>query len=211
MIDDSGFRFRHRRARVRPRAGPFPGGAARRRPRAEVLARLRSAPRRLHQGRHRLLRQRRAAGRLREDGRRDRRRRRRPGQPDEFLSKTQVGALPGPDHGPGDEPGPGGRAAGVRALSGRRRARVSRADRRSSARSKRVRRPSRRGLAVGDTILRADDRPCRPGKTCRPTSPGRREREVTLLVERSRAVEDVQVVPTARQVDSKSATSACSR
>ena len=43
----------------------------------------------------------------------------RSGQPDEFLSKTQVAALPDPHHGPGDEPGAGGDRARRRADAGR--------------------------------------------------------------------------------------------
>ena len=43
----------------------------------------------------------------------------RTGAPDEFLSQGQVAALPGPDHGAGDEPGAGGRGDGGRALPGR--------------------------------------------------------------------------------------------
>ena len=53
--------------------------------------------------------------------------------------EDEVGAVPGPDHGPGDEPRPGGRAAGGRAVPGRRGAGLSRISRRSSARSRRIR------------------------------------------------------------------------
>ena len=109
---------RPRRADLRARARALPGGPLHRRARAHVLARLRAEAPQVHARRHRVLHQRDPARRLREDGRREpggrahRRARRVP-------VEEQVAAVPGPDHGPGDEPAARGRRDGGRALPGR--------------------------------------------------------------------------------------------
>ena len=119
----SRIRLRHRRARIRPRAGPLHGRAARRRPRPRVLHRLRSEAAQGAPRRHRVLRQRDTARRLRQNGgracRRPPRRRTR-----RVPVQEQVGALPDPDRGAGDERHPGDRRDDVRAVPGRRRAGV---------------------------------------------------------------------------------------
>ena len=121
----------------------------------------------------------------------------RTGASDEFLSKNEVAAVPGPDHGPGDEPGAGAGGDGGRALSGRRCPRVHaaagrRRDRRGRLAGTKPRAFSRAITSSVSTAIAVDTWE-EFGSRRWPKA----NRQVELDVIRAGKTMDVDVVPTA--------------
>ena len=163
----------------------------------------------IHAGRHRVLRQRDSARRLREDGRREPG---RPavGQPRRIPVEDQMGAVPGPDHGAGDEHRAGRRGAGRSCWRRAPRCRPIRTSRRSSAPSRPDTPAQRVGIRAGDRILTvAGERDGHVGRS------RHRDRHAPQpLTSQSPSMRDgrthvVRRAAVAPRAASKSATSAC--
>ena len=106
-------------------------------------------------GRHRVLHQRHPARRLREDGRRESGRRpHRRGR--RVPVEDEMAALPGPGHGPGDEPGARARGDGASCSTRARRCRPSSSSRSSSAVVQDPSVAEARRLLAGDHIVTVD-------------------------------------------------------
>ena len=133
----------------------------------------------------------------------------RTGSSDEFLSKTEVAALPDPDHGPGHEPGPGRHPAGRRADAGRRDPVVSGPAGRGRQGRGRIRRPSGPGCGPAIASSGSTARTCRPGTGFRSRSARRADRDVRLTIVRDGRESAVTRAPGERRAGSRLATSAC--
>ena len=214
MTDDScRFRFRARRARVRARARPFSGRQARRHPGPEVPAGLQSDDPQLPPRRHRIRHRRAAARRLREDGRRESRTSAQRGSAGRVPVEDEVGTVPGPHHGTGDEPRAGRRADRRRAVPGRRACRRTKI-------SRSVVGAVDAGLAGGEgrhPAGRSDRRrstaaPSTRGRTSTSRSATRPNREVAIGLLRNGSSDAQRHAGAAPgRAASRSATSACCR
>ena len=204
----SRFPFRARSADFRPRARPFPDGPADWRPRAHLLARLRSQAVVVRRGDTEYCISAiplggyvKMAGENPEDA--------RTGASDEFLSKIEVAAVPGPGHGPGDEPGAGARRDGVRPLQGatasglRRQPVVIGGFEPNSV-------AEAAGLQIGDRMISVDDKEVPTWKNFFIAIATRANRPVRLTIERDGKRIERQVTPP-RSTGSRPGRLACCR